>query len=63
MKPGVIVCGGPAPDEAKELPDECPECGARTEHGYGLAYGGFGPYAYCTADDCDFFAKQQDKDE
>jgi hypothetical protein len=25
----------------------CPECGQRTEDGFGLAGGGYGPYSYC----------------
>lgn len=58
-----IVCGGEAPPESESLPDVCPKCGANTEHGYGLAGGGFGPYVFCTSDSCEFFAKQQERDE
>lgn len=27
--------------------ENCPTCGAKTDIGYGLAGGGFGPYTYC----------------
>ena len=37
---------------------DCPECGSAVEHNYGLAGGGFGPYASCTC--CDFFAKAEE---
>ncbi len=39
--PGDDVLVGP-------IPDEC-ECGHSLEHGFGLAGGGFGPYAACLA--------------
>lgn len=26
---------------------KCPRCGARAEGGFGLAYGGYGPYEFC----------------
>jgi hypothetical protein len=41
-----------------ELPPTCPKCGTPTEGGFGLAGGGYGPYVYCPADGCGYFAKQ-----
>jgi hypothetical protein len=38
----------------------CPKCGAPTEMGFGLAGGGYGPYAYCSDDACDYFEKWQE---
>lgn len=49
--------------ENKEpLLDICPKCGAETEHGFGLAGGGYGIYVYCPTDGCDYFAKFQVKE-
>jgi hypothetical protein len=44
------------------LPDICPKCGTATDFGFGLAGGGYGPYVYCLAESCDFFAKEQERD-
>jgi hypothetical protein len=41
------------------LLDTCPKCGAETEKGFGLAGGGYGVYAYCVTEGCDYFAKMQ----
>lgn len=38
----------------------CPKCGSAVEHGYGLAGGGYGSYAWCDAGECDFFLKAQE---
>lgn len=35
----------------------CPKCGAETYEGFGLAGGGYGAYAGCTAEGCDYFEK------
>lgn len=40
------------PKTTDELPERCPECGAATILGFGLAGGGYGPYVVC--DECDF---------
>jgi hypothetical protein len=37
--------------------DRCPTCGDRLHAGFGLAGGGYGPYAWCEG--CNFFAKKQ----
>lgn len=39
------------------LPVFCPSCGKPTEQGFGLAGGGYGPYCFCSDDNCNFFAK------
>jgi hypothetical protein len=54
----------PEQDErAVELLDICPCCGMPTEHGFGLAGGGYGVYVYCCNEDCDgYFAKIQVRD-
>jgi hypothetical protein len=39
------------------LPDNCLQCGARTEHGFGLAGGGYGPYVFCPNEACGYFSK------
>ncbi len=57
-----FLCGGPPPPEAASLPEACPTCGKPTEYGYGLMGGGLGPYVLCSGDECDFFAKQQEKE-
>jgi hypothetical protein len=40
----------------------CPHCGTETEHGFGLAGGGYGVYVYCPKEGCDYFAKMQVRD-
>jgi len=44
------------------LLDKCPNCGTETEHGFGLAGGGYGPYVFCPREGCDYFAKLQVED-
>jgi hypothetical protein len=51
-----------ATEEQKEASVEvlstvCPKCGSPTEYGFGLAGGGYGPYVYCSSENCDFFEK------
>jgi hypothetical protein len=41
----------------------CPKCKGELIHGFGLAFGGFGPYAVCETEGCDFVAKASDEDE
>lgn len=42
----------------------CPKCGEHSvEMGFGLAGGGYGPYAYCIADDCGYFEKWPEHDD
>jgi hypothetical protein len=42
------------------LLDICPHCGGQTEHGFGLAGGGYGVYAFCADDACGkYFGKIQ----
>lgn len=36
----------------------CPKCGAKAEYGFGLAYGGYGPYEFCS-NDCGWFWKRR----
>ena len=49
---------------AEPLLDVCPFCHAPTEHGFGLAGGGYGEYVYCPNDVCrGYFAKRQSRDE
>jgi len=48
-----------APDEAAMNITTCPKCTTELEGGFGLAGGGYGPYLFCPADDCDFFRKKQ----
>lgn len=44
-------------DSSEKYPDlpefdqdaPCPTCGGKTDSGFGLAGGGFGPYAFCEA--------------
>ena len=56
--------GGVAIGRAAQEPllDICPKCGTPTEHGFGLAGGGYGVYVYCPKDGCDYFAKMQVED-
>jgi hypothetical protein len=68
-KPAIIVCGAPTNAEEVDVeaafsaPSEpCPKCGGEVANGYGLAGGGIGTYAYCTADGCDYFIKAQDRE-
>jgi len=35
----------------------CPECGAVIDSGFGLAFGGFGPYHTCS--ECQWWHKEQ----
>jgi len=61
----------PKADAFSDTPDEeafpyttdpCPKCGKKTVMaGYGLAGGGMGTYWGC--DSCDYFHKEQDKDD
>ena len=55
----------PGPDGDSEIP-LCPLCGADLTDefipGYGLAYGGFGTYWYCTSEDCDWYYKEMARD-
>ena len=36
----------------------CPKCGSETDNGFGLAFGGYGPYVHCTSDTCDWAKKE-----
>jgi hypothetical protein len=39
--------------------EKCPKCGAWIELGFGLMFGGFGPYKFCTSKTCDWFWKME----
>jgi len=69
---GKITIG--VPFDTKPHPDDydaeimvCPVCGADLTDkyipGYGLAYGGFGAYWYCTSEDCEWFYKEMARDD
>jgi hypothetical protein len=47
------------PKEAAMNITSCPKYTTVLEQGFVLAGGGFGPYIFCPADDCDFFRKKQ----
>lgn len=59
---GLVICGGkPEGAEARdslEGLERCPKCGEETTFGFGLAFGGYGPYVMCMEEDCDWAAKQ-----
>lgn len=59
--PSVILCGTrqEGDDSPGPCPDECPKCGGELEQGFGLAFGGYGVYAACWADGCEYFWKRQ----
>ena len=38
--------------------EKCPKCGSWIEIGYGLCFGGFGAYKYCSNDSCDWYWKR-----
>ena len=38
--------------------EKCPKCGSWIELGFGLMFGGYGPYKWCQNDSCDWFYKQ-----
>lgn len=59
--PVVFYCGArqEGDDSDKPCPDKCPKCGGKLEHGFGLAFGGYGVYAACDSKGCDFFWKRQ----
>ncbi len=40
--------------------EACPVCDGDVETGYGLAFGGCGPYVFCIRDGCRWFHKDQD---
>jgi hypothetical protein len=43
--------------------ETCPACGhGMVEHGFGLAGGGYGSYAWCTRDRCTWFYKRQSEE-
>lgn len=44
-------------------PEACPKCGEPVVLGYGLMGGGCGPYRLCENAECDYFEKEQDRDE
>lgn len=46
----VDAAGTPGEYGERSKDGKCPRCGARAEHGFGLAFGGFGPYEFCTAE-------------
>jgi hypothetical protein len=39
--------------------EKCPKCGSWIDIGFGLQFGGFGPYKFCQNDSCDWFYKEQ----
>ncbi len=43
--------------EHDRMPTTCPKCGGALVDGFGLMGGGYGPYAFCDGDDCDYFVK------
>lgn len=62
--PGTFLCGQPVEGLSETPPtddDKCPQCGVELMMGFGLAYGGYGPYWVCEADDCDYVFKRQDQ--
>ncbi len=65
----VFICGTSPRDNSDDWPQVackkcgcsiCPKCGGHCSQGYGLAFGGIGPYEACN--DCDYFYKGQDAD-
>lgn len=48
----VILCGAPGTPGTQGTPPtsdgKCPKCGREAESGFGLAYGGCGPYYTCS---------------
>jgi hypothetical protein len=41
----------------------CPKCGGELTYGFGLCGGGYGPYELCLTDNCDYFAKGEDRED
>jgi hypothetical protein len=39
--------------------EKCPKCGSWIDIGFGLMFGGYGPYKFCQSDECDWFYKEQ----
>src|SRR5262245_7546697 len=58
----VIVCPeepqNPGTYGRKSVGGKCPKCGAPVDPGFGLAFGGFGPYETCSKKKCDWFWKR-----
>lgn len=48
-------------DECNQIHEfeKCPKCGSWIHLGFGLQFGGYGPYKWCQNDDCDWFYKEQ----
>ncbi len=57
QKPPPAVMVDPVECSVPNLPfeEKCPECGGELYQGFGLAYGGMGPYQCCL--DCDWVTK------
>ncbi len=43
--------------------EKCPKCGSWIDLGYGLAFGGMGLYKNCLNDKCDWWWKEQEREE
>jgi hypothetical protein len=46
------------------ISDRCPLCGSKElGTGYGLMGGGIGPYEFCLKESCEYFRKEQDRQD
>jgi len=43
--------------------ERCPKCGDPVVNGFGLAFGGFGAYQYCSFEGCDWATKHYEPED
>lgn len=62
-KPKLVIHFSSSTSRVSSVPFEnaCPKCEGNLQSGYGLAYGGFGPYQFCES--CDWATKHPEPEE
>lgn len=57
----VDEAGPPEGDEIGEPSKDgkCPKCGSGIDGGFGLCYGGYGPYEFCMNEECSWYWKKR----
>ncbi len=63
MSVHVDAAGKPGEHGERSKDGKCPKCGGKPFSGFGLAYGGYGPYEFCTTEGCDWFWKEVYEDD
>ena len=58
----VDAAGDPGEKGERSINGKCPKCGAPIDGGFGFAYGGYGPYEWCSKE-CGWYWKRVLRDD